>query len=63
SDHKRDYSYIFLPPYSPEFNPIEQFWSVTKSKIRRVKMLNGEALQDRITEACNQVLQSHLYNI
>jgi hypothetical protein len=26
-------------------------------------MLNGETLQDRITEACNQAPQSHLYNI
>ncbi|KAI8880184.1 hypothetical protein K501DRAFT_191841, partial [Backusella circina FSU 941] len=56
----RDYKYIFLPPYSPEFNPIEQFWFITKSKIRRVKLLCEETLQDRITEACNQVSQSYL---
>jgi hypothetical protein len=59
----RKYKYIFLPPYSPELNPIEQFWSITKSKIRRAKLLDEETLQDRITEACNQVPQSHLYNI
>ena len=27
---------LFLPPYSPDLNPIEQFWSELKSKIRRL---------------------------
>ncbi|KAG1140346.1 hypothetical protein G6F37_009256 [Rhizopus arrhizus] len=26
----RGYRYVYLPPYSPELNPIEQFWSVVK---------------------------------
>jgi len=26
---------LFLPPYSPEFNPIERVWSYLKSKIRQ----------------------------
>ena len=25
---------LFLPPYSPDFNPIEHFWSSLKNKIR-----------------------------
>ena len=25
---------LFLPPYSPDMNPIEQFWSELKAKIR-----------------------------
>ncbi|KAG1202395.1 hypothetical protein G6F70_002293 [Rhizopus microsporus] len=28
----RGYRYAYLPSYSPELNPIEQFWSVVKSK-------------------------------
>lgn len=28
---------IFLPPYSPDLNPIEQFWARLKSKMRRLK--------------------------
>lgn len=27
---------LFLPPYSPDFNPIEQFWAWFKSQIREV---------------------------
>lgn len=27
---------IFLPPYSPEFNPIEHFWAWLKRKLRKI---------------------------
>ena len=27
---------IFLPPYSPEFNPIENFWSWLKNHLRKI---------------------------
>ena len=27
---------IFLPPYSPELNPIESFWSCLKSRLRKI---------------------------
>lgn len=27
-------SVLFLPPYSPDFNPIEHFWSAVKHAIR-----------------------------
>lgn len=27
---------LFLPPYSPEFNPIEHFWSAIKHNIRKL---------------------------
>lgn len=30
---KQNISIIFLPPYSPELNPIENFWAVLKRKI------------------------------
>ncbi|KAG1468978.1 hypothetical protein G6F56_003526 [Rhizopus delemar] len=31
----RVYSYVHLLPYSPELNPIEQFWSIYKNKLKR----------------------------
>ncbi len=29
---------LFLPPYSPDLNPIEQFWSWLKAWIRRLNL-------------------------
>ncbi|KAG1137102.1 hypothetical protein G6F37_007141 [Rhizopus arrhizus] len=57
----RGYKCVYLPPYSPELNPIEQFWSAVKSKLKRHQILEEETLQDRITEACSQIPQVHLY--
>ena len=56
----RGYGCIYLPPYSPELNPIEQFWSVVKSKLKREKLLETETLNTRIAEACNKIFFSDL---
>ena len=34
----KDYGHtiIFLPPYSPEFNPIENFWAWLKARLKNV---------------------------
>lgn len=37
----REYGYVCLPPYPPELNPIEQFWSVVKRKVKREKTVEG----------------------
>ncbi|CAO3694473.1 unnamed protein product [Rhizopus stolonifer] len=56
----RGYGCVYLPPYSPELNPIEQFWSVVKSKLKKEKLLQTETLNMRIAEACQKVLFSDL---
>ncbi|KAG1375973.1 hypothetical protein G6F60_008482 [Rhizopus arrhizus] len=56
--HSRGYQYVYLPPYSPELNPIEQFWSVVKSKVKRNKFLEKETLMTRISKACNSLYLS-----
>jgi transposase len=56
----RGYGCVYLPPYSPELNPIEQFWSVCKSKLKRERLLEEETLATRIQDACNSVLVSDL---
>lgn len=47
----RGYRCAYLPSYSPELNPIEQFWSVLKSKVKRNRFLESETLMTRISEA------------
>ncbi|KAG1472540.1 hypothetical protein G6F56_001477 [Rhizopus delemar] len=56
----RGYGCVYLPSYSPELNPIEQFWSVCKSKLKRETLLEEETLTSRLRVACNNVLISDL---
>ena len=58
----RGYRCIYLPPYSPELNPIEQFWAIVKNSVKRSKFDATEDLHTRITEACNNVPQTTLRN-
>jgi transposase len=41
----------FLPPYSPDFNPIEQAFSKIKSILRKAAARTVEALEDAIVTA------------
>jgi transposase len=56
----RGYRSIYLPPYSPQLNPIEQFWSVVNNKVKRGTFSDNEDLKTRIAEVCNNVLVHHL---
>ena len=40
-------SLMYLPPYSPEFNPIESAWSKLKQYLRKVKARTKEALYEK----------------
>ena len=42
---------VFLPPYSPDFNPIELCWAKVKSALRSAKARTPEVLLAAITEA------------
>ena len=42
---------VYLPPYSPDFNPIEKAWSKFKQLLRGAKALTAEALDQAVTEA------------
>ena len=57
---QRGYGCIYLPPYSPELIPIEHFWSVCKSKLKREKLLKEGTMTSRIGEACNNIYISDL---
>lgn len=63
SERNRDYKCVYLPPYLPELNPIEQFWALVKHKVRREKLKDTETLQEKIADAANEVPIPHLENI
>ena len=42
---------LFLPPYSPEYNPIEKAWSKLKQIVRRLPTLNREAFDRAVSYA------------
>ena len=49
---------LFLPPYSPDFNPIEKMWSKIKAALRAAKARTSEALQLAIGQALASVTAS-----
>lgn len=53
--HARGYKPLFMPPYSPFLNPIEECWSKIKQNIRRNPLKRGDELTPRIAEACKTV--------
>ena len=42
---------FYLPPYSPDFNPIEQGWSKIKQLLRTAKARTAPALEQAVAEA------------
>lgn len=49
----------YLPPYSPDFNPIELLWAFIKRKLRRLKLRQIEPLLAAIAKLLRSVPQSH----
>lgn len=46
---------LFLPTYSPDFNPIEQAFAKIKGLLRRTQARTTEALMDAIAHAIEHV--------
>ena len=51
----RGCSLVFLPPYSPDFNPIEEAFSKVKALLRRAKAKSLEALVEATGDALSAV--------
>ena len=45
----------FLPPYSPDLNPIEKCWAKVKTELRKLKARTYEALLDALADALRAV--------
>ncbi|MEM6553457.1 MAG: IS630 family transposase [Planctomycetota bacterium] len=52
----------FLPPYSPDLNPIEKLWSKVKSWLRRVAARSFEAIGDALADVLRTVTPSECGN-
>ena len=48
-------SLIYLPPYSPDFNPIENFWSKVKNILRSLCARTYQDLDKAIAQAFKQI--------
>ena len=50
----------FLPPYSPDFNPIEKCWSKIKTYLRKAKARTYEGLVNALKEALATITEADL---
>lgn len=53
---------MFLPPYSPDFSPIEPFWSKVKNSLSSVGARTYQALNEAIEFAYAQVTSEDIRN-
>lgn len=53
---------IYLPPYSPDLNPIENIFSKVKQLIRGFRPRNWEGIIDAVREALRQITACDLEN-
>lgn len=54
--------YLFLPPYSPDFKPIELLWSKMKTILRKLKARNKPDLQIAISSALDSITLLNIHN-
>ena len=50
--------YIYLPPYSPDLNPIEKLCSKVKALLRKFKARSADKLLDAIQKAFSAITRS-----
>jgi len=55
---KLNISLVYLPPYSPDLNPIENVWKSVKSAVSERSPLNVEELKEVIAEIFKKLTES-----
>jgi transposase len=58
--HEAGIELLFLPPYSPDFNPIENMWSKLKADLRALKAQTYAALVDALEQVFATVSESDI---
>ncbi len=51
---------LYLPPYSPDYNPIEMMWSKIKAYLRKTKARTTDALENAISNAFDSISVSDI---
>ena len=59
---ERGVEVVFLPPYSPDFSPVEQAWSKLKTKLRAAQARTRQALEQALQEAINWITSQDARN-
>jgi transposase len=57
---KRGAQVLWLPPYSPDYSPIEQCWSKIKTYLRGAKARTGDALDKALAQAIELVTKADI---
>lgn len=52
---------LYLPPYSPDFNPIEQAWSKIKQSLRSAKSRTVEVLEQAVADALKTITPQNAF--
>ena len=52
---------VFLPPYSPDLNPIELFWAKVKTFLKKAKARTHNALEKAINSAFDWISTSDIF--
>jgi putative transposase len=53
---------LFLPPYSPDLNPIEQVFSKVKHTLRKAMGRSVEAIEEAITNVLPEITKQECQN-
>lgn len=53
--HAASADVLFLPPYSPDYNPIEKAWAKLKDILRRLATLSRDAFDQAVALAMDQI--------
>jgi transposase len=51
---------LFLPPYSPDFNPIEQVFSKIKNELRRRELRTIPELEDAFGQSLDWITRTDI---
>ncbi len=59
---EKGYHCVYLPPYSPDLNPIELFWAALKSRVKRELVDKEEESIEKFRDAVKSIPKEYYKN-